>query len=72
MKRFVLMSSTRGDGLIASRRDAVAESASRETLETLRESRAKEREEYLAHNPLPWWAMAGVISGEEIVEVDSL
>ncbi len=72
MKRFVLISTTRGDELISSRRDVVADSADRKTLENLRRSRANERKAYLAAHPLPWWAMAGVIDSEEIQQVESV
>jgi hypothetical protein len=71
-KRFVLISTTRGDELIRPSQNVVADSGSREKLEILRDARAKERAEYLAVNPLPWWVEAGIISSEEIKEIDSI
>ena len=69
---FALTSRTRGDELIASQESVVATSDNRESLEKLRGERAKERAEYLAQNPLPWWARACIIDEEEVVEVPAV
>lgn len=69
-KQFVLISTTRGDELRDPRRDVIAVSANRETLETMRTVRAKERDEWLTQNP--GYDDGGIISSEEIEEVESV
>ncbi len=69
---FVLVSTTRGDDLIAPERKVVATSDDRETLESERDRRSKERSDWLEKNDLPWWSQASIISSETIEEVPSL
>ena len=65
---FILIATSTGDELIPAKDTVVAASNLREPLEDMRIDRAKERAEWLARNPLPWWAQECVIHSERIEE----
>lgn len=69
---FVLVSTTRGDDLIAPQKSVTATSESRWDLQTFQDSRSAERAEFLARNVMPYGVEGMVIASEEIVEVPSV